>query len=93
MGLCSFILLNSYYKVWRNIKYCCILCLTGKSIKINLKGVLFMGIFDGFFGSLFDMDNDGQLDSFEKSLDFATFMCMVEDEDSSDEDYDFYDEY
>lgn len=33
----------------------------------------------GFFGSLFDFDGDGKLDTFEKAADFGMFVKMMED--------------
>jgi len=35
---------------------------------------------NGIFGKLFDLDNDGKLDNLEKSVEFATFMSILEDE-------------
>ena len=41
----------------------------------------------GFFGSLFDFDGDGKLDTFEKAADFGMFVKMMEDsEDKEDGD-------
>ena len=44
----------------------------------------------GFFGDLFDLDHDGDLDPLERAMDFATFMSMTDDEedDGSEEDED-----
>ena len=42
----------------------------------------------GFFGDLFDMNHDGELDGFEQAADFATFaslMDKVEEEDADEE--------
>ena len=40
----------------------------------------------GFFGSLFDFDGDGKLDSFEEAMDFAAFAeLMEEDEEEADD--------
>ena len=36
-------------------------------------------MFDGLFGDLFDFDGNGELDVFEESAEFATFMGMMED--------------
>lgn len=47
----------------------------------------------GFFGGMFDMDNDGKLDPVERALDFGAFMHMKETLEKEDEDDDFdYDE-
>ena len=32
----------------------------------------------GLFGDLFDFNNDGQLDSFEKAAEFGAFMHMMD---------------
>ena len=42
----------------------------------------------GFFGSLFDFDGDGNLDTFEKAADFGMFVKMMEDieDEEGDED-------
>ena len=42
----------------------------------------------GFFGDLFDLNHDGELDGFEQAADFATFaslMDKVEEEDADEE--------
>ena len=42
----------------------------------------------GFFGGLFDFNNDGELDVFEQAADFAAFMDLTsssEDEDDSED--------
>ena len=44
----------------------------------------------GFFGSLFDFDGDGKLDTFEKAADFGMFVKMMED--SEDEEGEYEDE-
>lgn len=31
----------------------------------------------GLFGGMFDFNNDGKLDSFEKAAEFATFMLLL----------------
>ena len=44
----------------------------------------------GFFGGLFDFNDDGKLDSFEKSMDFAMFCKVMEaenEEESDDDDF------
>ena len=33
----------------------------------------------GLFGGMFDFNNDGKLDSFEKAAEFATFMHIVDE--------------
>lgn len=38
----------------------------------------------GFFGKLFDFNNDGKLDTFEKAADFGAFVSMMEDEETAD---------
>ncbi len=49
-----------------------------------------MGLFDGgFFGDFFDLDNDGRLDSFERSMDTFAFVEMIRAEEENDEDEDF----
>ena len=43
----------------------------------------------GFFGSLFDLNKDGKLDLFERSLDYLAFEELVlndENDESEDED-------
>ena len=32
----------------------------------------------GLFGDLFDFNNDGKLDSFEKDAEFSAFMQMID---------------
>lgn len=40
----------------------------------------------GFFGSLFDLNRDGELDSVERAMDFMAFNeLMTDSEDSSDD--------
>lgn len=39
----------------------------------------------GFFGSLFDLNHDGELDSVERAIDFMAFEEMSKDEDNSDD--------
>ena len=34
----------------------------------------------GIFGDLFDFNNDGKLDAFEKAAEFGAFMQMIESE-------------
>ena len=34
----------------------------------------------GLFGDLFDFNNDGKLDSFEKAAEFGAFMQMIDSE-------------
>ena len=40
----------------------------------------------GIFGDLFDFNNDGKLDAFEKDADFGAFMQMIESEKQDVED-------
>lgn len=35
---------------------------------------------NGLFGGIFDFNNDGKLDSFEKSAEFGMFMQMMDSE-------------
>jgi len=47
----------------------------------------------GFFGSLFDFNRDGKLDSFERAMDVMAFTELLEDEEDDElieEDDDFY---
>lgn len=48
----------------------------------------------GFFGGLFDFNNDGKLDTFERTMDFMAFHEMMNESDGSsdDEDEDLVDE-
>ena len=43
-------------------------------LKIKNKGEITMGL----FGDLFDFNNDGKLDSFEKAAEFGAFMQMFD---------------
>lgn len=45
----------------------------------------------GLFGGMFDFDRDGDLDSFERAMEFQ-FLEELEREDDDDDDYD-YDDY
>ncbi len=45
---------------------------------------------DGFFGGLFDFDGDGKLNSMEQAMDFAAFVELMEESDSTD-DFEFDD--
>ena len=38
----------------------------------------------GFFNGLFDLNNDGKLDAFERSADFAAFQELTRDEEYGD---------
>ena len=40
----------------------------------------------GFFGGLFDLDHDGQLDEMERAFDLAAFVQLMEEEDDDDDD-------
>lgn len=48
----------------------------------------------GFFGGLFDFNNDGKLDTFERTMDFMAFDKMVNESEflSDDEDEDIVEE-
>lgn len=39
----------------------------------------------GFFGTAFDLDFDGHLDTFERAADFGLFMEMVNETDKEDD--------
>ena len=38
----------------------------------------------GFFNGLFDLNNDGKLDAFERAVDFAAFQELTSDEEDVD---------
>ena len=38
----------------------------------------------GLFGGMFDFNNDGKMDSFEKAAEFGFFMQMMDDIEKSD---------
>ncbi|MBR5514908.1 MAG: hypothetical protein IKU52_01745 [Clostridia bacterium] len=38
----------------------------------------------GFFGMLFDLDGNGELDSFERACDLGTFVSMLEEEEKKE---------
>ncbi len=40
----------------------------------------------GFFGDMFDLNRDGELDAFERALDMMAFDEMMEEEEESEED-------
>ena len=40
----------------------------------------------GLFGDLFDFNNDGKLDAFEKAAEFGAFMQMIESKKSDEKD-------
>ena len=42
----------------------------------------------GFFGDLFDMNHDGELDGFEQAADFAAFATLMDKMDVEDSDDD-----
>lgn len=43
---------------------------------------------NGFFGMLFDLDGNGELDAFERAADLGAFVHMIEEEDDEgDEDF------
>lgn len=39
----------------------------------------------GLFGDLFDFNNDGKLDSFEKAAEFGAFIQMIDLEEQDEE--------
>lgn len=41
---------------------------------------------NGFFGMLFDLDGNGELDDFERAADFGAFVQMTEDNDDEGDD-------
>ena len=47
----------------------------------------------GIFGNLFDFNNDGELDAFEKAAEFGAFMEMIDSEEEEDEDEDDFLDY
>ena len=42
----------------------------------------------GIFGNLFDFNNDGKMDTFEKAAEFGMLMQMIESEEQDEEDND-----
>ena len=38
----------------------------------------------GFFGDLFDLNGDGELDTFERAADFAAFAELMSEDESSE---------
>ena len=38
----------------------------------------------GFFGGLFDLNHDGELDAFERTMDFLAFEDLTNDTDDDD---------
>ena len=46
----------------------------------------------GFFGDLFDFDYDGELDSFERAMDFMAFEDVMSEDDEDDCDEDDWDD-
>ena len=39
----------------------------------------------GFFGELFDLDGNGELDAFERAADLGAFVMMNEEENEEDD--------
>ena len=39
----------------------------------------------GFFGSMFDFNGDGKLDSFERAADFAAFVNLTSENEEQEE--------
>lgn len=59
-------------------------------ITMNVGGVI---VDKGFFGGLFDVNHDGKLDAFERTMDFMAFNEMMnESEDSSEDEDELLDE-
>lgn len=46
----------------------------------------------GFFGDLFDLNHDGELDSRERLLDYMAFDEMTQDEEEDDDEDEEYDD-
>ena len=42
-------------------------------------------VMNGFFGDMFDFNQDGKLDGFERVADFAMFTSLMEDEEEKTE--------
>lgn len=42
---------------------------------------------NGFFGMLFDLDGNGELDAFERAADLGAFIEMIEEDDEGDDDF------
>ncbi len=47
----------------------------------------------GFFGDLFDFNHDGELDSFERAMDFMAFEDVMSEDDEDEDDYDDEDDW
>ena len=72
------------------------------TVDIKQKEICVMGD-KGFFKELFDLDGDGELDSFERAVDAAMYLDLVEEEEkeaervilplSTDDDDDFDDDF
>ncbi len=41
---------------------------------------------NGLFGGMFDFNNDGKMDSFEKAAEFGFFMQMMDEAEKNDSD-------
>ena len=57
-----------------------------KTTSGNLNNVFKGEIIMGIFGDLFDFNNDGKLDAFEKAAEFGMLMQMIESEEQDEED-------
>lgn len=45
-------------------------------------------LMDGIFGDLFDFNHDGELDSFERAMEYEAFEEMMKEDESDDVDED-----
>ena len=43
----------------------------------------------GLFGDLFDLNQDGEIDSFERAMEFVAFSEIVSESEDTDDDDDF----
>ncbi|MGN1203381.1 MAG: hypothetical protein ACI4RF_08805 [Eubacterium sp.] len=48
-------------------------------------------MFNSIFGGLFDFNNDGKLDAFERGAEFALLNELMKQTENDDDDYDDYD--
>lgn len=46
-------------------------------------------MFDGFFGNLFDMNHDGELDTFERTMDYIAYEELTTEVENNEEEDDF----
>ena len=47
---------------------------------------------DGLFGGLFDLNHDGEMDAFERTMEFVAFNEIMSDSEDVEEDDDLMDE-